>query len=217
MVLPTSSLVHPQRPHLRTKAGKIFFHFLTITFLGRRIMKIFQQQRNMFDHFSSKNPLWSSDFSIFVGYRDAEGFVTLSVSLDTDPCLSVMVVTRWAFPTIWLATKGQWQSFFWSMCKCCRWKIHPHCICIHKIADICFYFCFFFQSWGRYETSMPKNMFFVENWHGNHFTHLNISPGTAYPSTRDQACLASIKSSESSNCQRITGLHFKVVQILGSG
>ena len=103
------------------------------------------------------------------------------------------------------------------MCKCFRWKIHPHCICIHKIADICFYFCFFFQSWGGYETSVPKNMFFVENWHGNHFKQCNISPGTAYPSTRDQACLASIKSSESSNCQRITGLHFEVIQILGNG
>ena len=36
-----------------------------------------------------------SFFFHFPGYRDAEGFVTLSVSLDTDPCLSVMVVTRW--------------------------------------------------------------------------------------------------------------------------
>ena len=52
MVLPTSSLVHPQRPHLRTKAGKIFLHFshhlFQQTFLDRRTMKILPQQRNMF-------------------------------------------------------------------------------------------------------------------------------------------------------------------------
>ena len=36
----------------------------------------------------------SNLFPFFLGYRDAEGFVTLSVSFDTDPCLSVMVVTR---------------------------------------------------------------------------------------------------------------------------
>ena len=42
----------------------------------------------------------SNLFPIFPGYRDAEGFVTLSVSLDTDPCLSVMVVTRWTIVTI---------------------------------------------------------------------------------------------------------------------
>ena len=42
----------------------------------------------------------SNLFPIFPGYRDAEGFVTLSVSLDTDPCLSVMVVTRWTPATI---------------------------------------------------------------------------------------------------------------------
>ena len=52
MVLPTSSLVYPQRPHLRTKAGKIFLHFsphlFQQTFLDRRTMKIFPQQRNMF-------------------------------------------------------------------------------------------------------------------------------------------------------------------------
>ena len=46
------------------------------------------------------------------------------------------------------------------MCKCFRWKIDPHCICIPKIADICFSFFFVFQSWGRYETSMPKNHVF---------------------------------------------------------
>ena len=39
-------------------------------------------------------------FPFFLGYRDAEGFVTLSVSLDTDPCLSVMVVTRWSSVTM---------------------------------------------------------------------------------------------------------------------
>ena len=78
-------------------------------------------------------------------------------------------------------------------------------------------FFFVFQFWGGDETYMPKNHVFVEICQGDHFTHWNISPGTAYPSTRDQACLASIKSSESSNCQRITGLHFKVIQILGSG
>ena len=39
-------------------------------------------------------------FPFFLGYRDAEGFVTLSVSFDTDPCLSVMVVTRWTSATI---------------------------------------------------------------------------------------------------------------------
>ena len=52
MVLPTCSLVHPQRPHLRTKAGKIFLHFsphlFQQTFLDRRTMKIFPQQRNIF-------------------------------------------------------------------------------------------------------------------------------------------------------------------------
>ena len=48
MVLPTSSLVHPQRPNLRTKARKIFLHFLPITFLDRKTMKLFPKQRNMF-------------------------------------------------------------------------------------------------------------------------------------------------------------------------
>ena len=103
------------------------------------------------------------------------------------------------------------------MCKCFRWKIHPHCICIPKIADICFCFFLFSNLGGGTRPPCQKIVFFVESLQGNHFTHWNISPGTAYPSTRDQECLASIKSSESSNCQRITGLHFKVVQILGSG
>ena len=52
MVLPTSSLVHPQRPHLRTEPGKIFLHFsyhlFQQTFLDRRTLKILPQQRNMF-------------------------------------------------------------------------------------------------------------------------------------------------------------------------
>ena len=37
---------------------------------------------------------WSTLTDTSLGYTDPDGLVTLTISLDTDPCLSVMVVTR---------------------------------------------------------------------------------------------------------------------------
>ena len=37
---------------------------------------------------------WSTLTDPSLGYTDPDGLVTLTISFDTDPCLSVMVVTR---------------------------------------------------------------------------------------------------------------------------
>ena len=96
------------------------------------------------------------------------------------------------------------------MNKCFRWKIHPHCICIQKIADICFCFFFVFQSWGR-----KKTMFSLKIVKGFILHDGTFHQGLLIPAQGTRCVWLQSKVQRAQTAKELQVC--KLIQILGSG